>query len=240
MLDPPPEMKTAMFFFLLFSFCCCFVASSSHHHLHLNHRRFPMSVEQQKRGETEIFFDDDEKMKKDDFDDESIENNDHHLSPDFGGSTMCTTRRRRKTFLRADFEFIMALRQRKRPAVGFFFLFSSKKVFVLFRETVTQTVEKNEKKDHLRSTSSSHQRSRLKNNKHLLFLPSSRISSTTTNTFAENNEPFFVVHSLVVRSVLPLVVNYTRLVYTQSAVEISFENTSSLRGGDHLSCSCSS
>jgi len=50
--------------------------------------------------------------------------------------------------------------------------------------------------------------------KHLLFLPASRISSTTTHTFAENNEPFFVVvHALVVRSVLPLVVNYIRAWY---------------------------
>ena len=48
--------------------------------------------------------------------------------------------------------------QRKDPR--FFFLFSSKKFLFLFREDCW----KNEKKDHLRSTSSSHQRSRLKNN----------------------------------------------------------------------------
>jgi len=60
-----------------------------------------------------------------------------------------------------------------------------------------ETVEKTKEKDHLRSTSSSHQRSRLKNNnKRLLFLPSSRISSTTTHTFAENNEPFFLCGAL--------------------------------------------
>ena len=41
----------------------------------------------------------------------------------------------------------------------FFFLFSSKKFLFCF-----ETVEKTKKRDHLRSTSSSHQRSRLKNN----------------------------------------------------------------------------
>jgi len=81
-----------------------------HHHLHLNHHRFPMSVAQHKRGETKIFFDDEKKKKKDTFDDLYVENNDHPPLPDdFGGSTTRTRRKRRMTFLRADFEFIMAL-----------------------------------------------------------------------------------------------------------------------------------
>ena len=69
-----------------------------------------MSVAQHKRGETKLFFDDKKKKKKDDFDDLYVENNDHHPLPDdFGGSTTRTRRKRRMTFLRADFEFIMAL-----------------------------------------------------------------------------------------------------------------------------------
>jgi len=52
--------------------------------------------------------------------------------------------------------------QRKRPA-GSFFFFHQKKFLFLFREDC-QTVEKTKERDHLRSTSSSHQRSRLKNN----------------------------------------------------------------------------
>tara|TARA_B110000483_G_scaffold101044_1_gene123801 strand:- start:1298 stop:1630 length:333 start_codon:yes stop_codon:yes gene_type:complete len=81
-----------------------------HHHLHLNHHRFPMSVAQHKRGETKIFFDDEKKKKKDTFDDLYVENNDHPPLPDdFGGSTTRTRRKRRMTFLRADFEFIMAV-----------------------------------------------------------------------------------------------------------------------------------
>lgn len=69
-----------------------------------------MSVAQHKRGETKLFFDDEKKKKKDDFDDLCVENNDHHPFPDdFGGSTTRTRRKRRKTFLRADFEFIMAV-----------------------------------------------------------------------------------------------------------------------------------
>lgn len=69
-----------------------------------------MSVAQHKRGETKLFFDDEKKKKKDDFDDLCVENNDHHPLPDdFGGSTTRTRRKRRMTFLRADFEFFMAV-----------------------------------------------------------------------------------------------------------------------------------
>jgi|TARA_B110000305_G_scaffold107207_1_gene120622 hypothetical protein len=69
-----------------------------------------MSVAQHKRGETKIFFDDEKKKKKDTFDDLYVENNDHPPLPDdFGGSTTRTRRKRRMTFLRADFEFIMAV-----------------------------------------------------------------------------------------------------------------------------------
>ena len=69
-----------------------------------------MSVAQHKRGETKPFFDDEKKKKKDDFDDLYVENNDHHPLPDdFGGSKTRTRRKRRMTFLRADFEFIIAV-----------------------------------------------------------------------------------------------------------------------------------
>ena len=69
-----------------------------------------MSVAQHKRGETKLFFDDEKKKKKDDFDDLCVENNDHHHLPDdFGGSTTRTRRKRKMSFLRADFEFIMAV-----------------------------------------------------------------------------------------------------------------------------------
>jgi len=56
---------------------------------------------------------------------------------------------------------------------------------------------------------SSHQRSRSKNNNTPSFPPLfSHFLDDEANTFvAENNEPFFVVHSLFIRSVLPLVVN---------------------------------
>ena len=93
-----------------------------------------------------------------------------------------------------------------REKTGLFSFFIKKKVFVLFREDC-QTVEKTKKR--IICARPHHHISALdrRTTTHLLFLPSSRISSTTTHTFAENNEPFFVVRSLVVRSVLPLVVN---------------------------------
>ena len=79
----------------------------------------------------------------------------------------------------------------------FFFLFSSKKFLFWFRD-FCQTVEKTKKRiicalDLIITSALSIE----EQHTHLLFLPSSRISSTTTRTFfAENNEPFFVCGAL--------------------------------------------
>ena len=112
------------------------------------------------------------------------------------------------TFLKFSLNFFIKNNNKTRKD-RFFFLFSSKKFLFWFRD-FCQTVEKTKKRiicalDLIITSALSIE----EQHTHLLFLPSSRISSTTTRTFfaENNNEPFFVVHSLVVRSVLPLVVN---------------------------------
>ena len=95
-----------------------------------------------------------------------------------------------------------------REKTGSFFFFHQKSFCFCFEKTVRLLKKRKKGSSALDLIITSSALSIEEQHTHLLLLPSSRISSTTTHTFfAENNEPFFVVHSLVARSVLPLVVN---------------------------------